>query len=274
MVVNTNNYVGRPVLACGCTATALHRDIQSQMIALPLQGDIRLRDTVEKVDWLGATIVQAEIMCRHGIVLSDHVVRTKASNLRQLYLLSSSICVAEVTGKIFVQVTKSREVLLALFKNLVPHRRLGGIHAYLDYIRPSYEELEHGSYRVVVITKTDQGYDLEMKQLGKRSSASLIPYYVLDAFASRLVNHLKSRYVTLSYQQNGIVKQLLTTFDPVKYCHYLNVSLEEGEQILARDWHDADTLGYLSFIDHLHPNRMVSVPIIHTVSITHPFIIS
>lgn len=160
-----------------------------------------------------------------------------------------------IRSKQFVLITKSREVLISLCSRLVPTLRHQGIASFIDFIKPNYEEVEEGKFRVVRIEFTSEGYMLSKVSLSPRSSTEpFLPYHLFNVFAKRLVLLLQNQRVELTYLESGKKNQLRTTLQLPTLCKYLGVESEEGKRIFRRDWLNPKTLGYLSLPDLEHPS--------------------
>jgi len=205
---------------------------------------------------------QAAILSQGGMRLPVNAVVHHRDVLVTSYVLSSSVCVVQ-RGKEFDRVTKSREVLSALYSEFAPSFRKKGLEYYDDRMRTTPEELKSGRFKAVRIFPTDEGYRLEKVILGSRNAVHLIPYYAVNNYAASFRRMLMGQTVELMYDDRGAVHKFITTLKSEALTRWLRGTYSDAELAMEEDWSSPFSFGYFNLPDLLNEGQFVNVPLLH-----------
>lgn len=205
---------------------------------------------------------QATILAQAGMRLPVNAIVHHRNVLVTSYVLSSSVCVVQ-RGKEFDRVTKSREVLSALYPEFAPSFRKKGLEYYEDRMRTTPEELKSGRFKAVRIFPTDEGYRLEKVILGSRNAVHLMPYYAINNYAASFRRMLMSQTVELIYDERGAVQKLITTLKSKMLAKWLGGTFSDAELAVEEDWSSPFSFGYFNLPDLLNEGQFVYVPLLH-----------
>lgn len=204
---------------------------------------------------------QSSILSQEGLRLPVGAVDRKREVLVSSFALSSSLCVVQ-SGEEYDWVTKSREVLSALFPEMAPEVRKKGLQYYEDRMRTYSEELASGQFKAVRVLPSDAGYRLAKVTLGSRNALHLIPYYSVNNYAAYLKKILTDHKVELVYDQRGVMYKLITTLNPEVVAKWIGGSYADAESFLLDDWRNPLTFGYFNLPDLLNEGQFVLVPLL------------
>lgn len=209
---------------------------------------------------------QASILSQQGMRLPTNAVDHHREVLVSSYALSSSICVIQ-RGEEYDWVTKSKEVVSALFHELIPSVRKKGLHYFDDRFDTSIEELKSGQFKAVRVIPTDEGYQLGKVTLGSRNAKHVLPYYSVNYYANYVRHLLSTCKVELTYSYQGTVHKLITTLEPDVLAKWLGGSYSDAALASVLDWHSPLSFGYFNLPDLLNEGQFVYVPLLHILRI-------
>lgn len=205
---------------------------------------------------------QASILSQSGLRLPVNVVARHREALVSSYALSSSLCVVP-RGEEFDWVTKSREVLSALYPELAPSYRKRGLQYYEDRVHTAPEEIASGQFRAVRVVPSDEGYRLAKITVGARNARHLIPHYAVNHYADYLINLLSAGMVELTYAEQGAVRKLITTLNPDMVRKWFGGLCSTEDLKRLSNWRSPFSFCYFHLPDLLNEGQFAFVPLLH-----------
>ncbi|RXT08832.1 hypothetical protein [Ammoniphilus sp. CFH 90114] len=210
--------------------------------------------------------VQALILAQRGMPLQHGIADRLRESLVSSYLLNSCLCVAEVKtqqGIEYYLVTKSPAVLSVYQSQLAPVTRKKGFDQFQVQCSNRYDELAKGSFSAVRVIRDVDGVHLKSRTLGSRSARHLLPYYAVNNYAAAVVRYFSKQKVKLVFSQNGVIQDLITTFNIHTVADWKGVTVAEAQKAVEADWLNPLSLGYLNLPDLSLRGQFVPVPLLH-----------
>lgn len=207
---------------------------------------------------------QKDFLHQAGIHVAADELKGLGEALVSSYLLYSSASVAfyrSQRGPGYLLVTKNADIINAL--PLSPTFRKKGLKGFDTQFGTSYEELRTGSFQCVSLFADVDGVRLGKVKVSARSSKYLVPYYLLEQYASRLVEILRHHQVLLTFRSEaGTPMQIRTTLIDDIVATWLGTTSEAAQFRTVSDFCDPASFGFLSVPDLSERGRFVSIPVL------------
>jgi len=207
---------------------------------------------------------QKRILHDTGIDVAADDHKSLGEALVSSYLLYSCASVAfykSQRGAGYILVTKNADLVRAL--SLSPTFRQKGLKAFETQFSTSYEELRTGSFHALALFTDLDGVRLNKVKVSTRSAKNLVPYYLVQEYASRVVGILRQHQVLLTFRsETGASTQIRTTLIDDIVAKWLASTREEAIFRTAVDWSDPASFGFISLPVLSERGRFVSVPVL------------
>lgn len=212
-----------------------------------------------------------ESLLQEGLSLPMGTEKTAKESLLHYYMLRTSLCYVETrtrkgTERFFV--TKSAEVLSALYPRLAPADKKKSFDRFEIPFSISYEELKNGTFEVVKVVPDVDGFRLSRSSIHIHNKAVVIPMYAVANYADAIANFLQQHRVKMVYIENGAAQKLITSLNRATVSKWLNTNHWHAEAVMAANWDNPMSFGSIMLPDLYRMHEFVHIPLLHIKSVT------
>lgn len=232
---------------------------------MEIWGKVNVFSLLQWIPTEGASTTQLKIL-RQEDGMSGHNPPSPNALLKQ-YWLCSSICVAEVDGKLH-WVSKSGLALSRVFPDLESKSEQMGFTHRLQDAHPTVAEIESRRFNVLQLQTSEAGYRLDETTIP--AANKLYPYAFLYLFGDKLLRCLQeNKAVAISYRKSRKIEKVVTSLNPA----VLQTKFDRGQvmrSISPENWHRGRMDLGVIYLPDLYSGQLAPLPLHKVVHIGTP----